>query len=119
MNKKPSEERKEIFEETRWIYGRDRRLADSRSFSQDNQRVITEDMEVVPPAGRYDAPAKMLVSQRRCLEAAAGYPGMKVCVLNFASASNPGGGVAKGSMRRKNPFAGAVPCMPAFQMRRR
>ena len=97
MNKKPSEERKEIFEETRRIYGRDRRLADSISFSQDNQRVITEDMEVAPP----------------------GYPGMKVCVLNFASASNPGGGVAKGSMRRKNPFAGAVPCMPAFQMRRR
>lgn len=97
MNKKPREERKEIFEETRRIYGRDRRLADSISFSKDHQSVITEDMEAAPPVGRYDAPAKVLVSQRRCLEAAAGYPGMKVCVLNFASASNPGGGVANGA----------------------
>lgn len=97
MCKKPREERKEIFEETRHIYGREVRLADSISFSRHNQRVIAEDMEVPAPTGRYDMPAKVLVSGRKSLEAAAGYSGLKICVLNFASASNPGGGVAKGS----------------------
>lgn len=43
---------------------------DCVSFSKDNQRVIAEEMEVTAPADRYDAPAKVLVSQKRSLEAA-------------------------------------------------
>lgn len=47
----------------------------------------------------YQQPAKVIVSPKRTLEAAASYAyaGKKVCVLNFASATNPGGGVIKGS----------------------
>ena len=47
----------------------------------------------------YQKPAKVVVSPKRTLEAAApyAYAGKKVCVLNFASATNPGGGVVKGS----------------------
>lgn len=43
--------------------------------------------------------AKVVVSGKRSLEAASTYArtGKKVCVLNFASATNPGGGVVKGS----------------------
>lgn len=42
-------------------------------------------------------PAKIVVSKKRSLEAAMSYQTDKVCVLNFASAGNPGGGVTKGS----------------------
>ena len=47
----------------------------------------------------YQKPARIIVSSKRTLEAAASYAyaGKKVCVLNFASATNPGGGVIKGS----------------------
>ena len=43
--------------------------------------------------------AKVVVSGKRSLEAAEVYAkqGKKVCVLNFASATNPGGGVVNGS----------------------
>lgn len=42
---------------------------------------------------------KIVVSKKRTLEAAAAYKGTgkKICVHNFASATNPGGGVTKGS----------------------
>ena len=47
----------------------------------------------------YQKPARIVLSPKRTLEAAApyAYAGKKVCVLNFASATNPGGGVIKGS----------------------
>lgn len=46
-----------------------------------------------------DVPAEIVVSRKRSLEAAADYAraGKRVCVLNFASATNPGGGVTRGS----------------------
>ena len=48
---------------------------------------------------RFDQDAKIVVSKKRTFEAAYGYKdtGMAVAVLNFASASNPGGGVVNGS----------------------
>ena len=45
----------------------------------------------------YETPTKIIVSKKRTFEAAMNYPGKKVAVLNFASASNPGGGVVNGS----------------------
>ena len=42
-------------------------------------------------------PARVAVSARRSFEAAARYAGTKTCVLNFASATGPGGGVIRGS----------------------
>lgn len=46
---------------------------------------------------RYTQPCKVAVSKKRTLEAAGAYKGKKVCIHNFASATNPGGGVARGS----------------------
>ena len=46
---------------------------------------------------RYQKAAKVVVSKKRSFEAASAYQGKKVCVHNFASATNPGGGVTKGS----------------------
>ena len=50
-----------------------------------------------PPSN--GAPAKVVVSRKRTLEAAEPYvrEGKKTCILNFASATNPGGGVTRGS----------------------
>ena len=41
--------------------------------------------------------AKVIVSQKRTFEAAQAYAGTRVAVLNFASASHPGGGVTTGA----------------------
>ena len=41
--------------------------------------------------------AKVVVSQKRTFEAAQAYAGTRVAVLNFASASSPGGGVTTGA----------------------
>ena len=45
---------------------------------------------------RFTDEAKIVVSTKRTFEAAAGYAGQKVAVHNFASATNPGGGVTRG-----------------------
>lgn len=41
--------------------------------------------------------ATVLVSDKRTLQAAGGYRGKRIAVHNFASATNPGGGVTRGS----------------------
>lgn len=46
---------------------------------------------------RYKHEVQIVVSKKRSYEAASGYRGQKVCVHNFASAINPGGGVVNGS----------------------
>lgn len=45
----------------------------------------------------YDTQTKIIVSQKRSYEAASFYKDMTVCVHNFASATNPGGGVENGA----------------------
>lgn len=46
-----------------------------------------------------ESSCKTIVSSKRSFEAASAYAkaGKRVCVLNFASATNPGGGVTRGS----------------------
>ncbi len=47
--------------------------------------------------GRYKENSDIVVSQKRTLEAAQKYKGQKTVVHNFASATNPGGGVEHGA----------------------
>ena len=61
-----------------------------------NQKVILEEQSVPVPEKRYGR-TDTVVSGKKTLEAAREYKNEKVCVLNFASATNPGGGVEKGS----------------------
>ncbi|MCQ2335245.1 MAG: TIGR02452 family protein [Paludibacteraceae bacterium] len=61
------------------------------------QTMIPETTALSSPEPIYNAPAEVLVTHNRSFEAAAQYAEQKVCVLNFASASNPGGGVTHGS----------------------
>ena len=63
-----------------------------------NQKLILEGEELSPvDKTRFSDEAKIVVSTERTFEAAAGYAGQKVAVHNFASATNPGGGVTRGS----------------------
>ena len=56
-----------------------------------------EDKLEISSGSRYDRPCRIVVSKKRTLEAAGAYRGQRVCIHNFASATNPGGGVARGS----------------------
>lgn len=92
------EQRKEIFADTQRLYRNSKRLAQSIQNSKKQQRVIAEEEVIFSgESAKYDTKAKIIVSKKRSFEAAMGYPDSRVCVLNFASANNPGGGVEKGS----------------------
>ena len=86
-----------IFEDTRKIYQTDPELAAAIRASNHMQEVILESdgVKAIPP--RFVDPAVIIVSKKRSFEAASDYSLYPTCVLNFASATNPGGGVAWGS----------------------
>ena len=98
------EENIKIFEDTVALCRSNQILMQSVQSSCQSQRLILDgdsvpngaDPAVVP---RFEAPAQIVISKKRTFEAARFYAGKgdKVCVLNFASASNPGGGVVNGS----------------------
>ena len=84
----------EIFEDTRDWYTRDAKL------KQAVQTQFYAPGELALPAeklARFAGEARVLVSRERSLQAAGKYAGQRVAVLNFASATNPGGGVTRGS----------------------
>ena len=62
-----------------------------------SQQYIGEADKIDLPAPSYTEKAQVVVSRLRSFEAAARYPGQKVAVLNFASSTSPGGGVATGA----------------------
>lgn len=88
-----------IFEDTQRLYETNARLRESVSNSLEQQKLVTERMKYPCHGGerRYEGGAEIIVSRRRSFAAAIRYAGKKVCVLNFASATNPGGGVIRGS----------------------
>lgn len=97
MYKDLCKERVEIFEETKHLYCTSKRLVDSIEFSRQSQKVIVEGAQIPVSTDKNNMPANVVVSQKRSLAAARQYAGQNVCVLNFASATNAGGGVTRGS----------------------
>lgn len=89
----------EIFHDTERRYTTDQALVQSVQKSTEAQVFVAENVTVDVPAPSKSENAKVVVSGKRSLEAAESYAkqGKKVCVLNFASATNPGGGVVNGS----------------------
>ena len=91
----------EIFEDTQRMYSSNERLISAVKHSSVAQECFVDGrLQWYGPGYRiYQKPARIIVSPKRTLEAAApyAYAGKKVCILNFASATNPGGGVTKGS----------------------
>lgn len=87
-----------VFEDTEKLCKTKDILIEATKNSIQKQKVILED-DVLPKIEyeKYDTPAKVIVSKKRTYEAAQFYKGQKVAVHNFASASNPGGGVTRGA----------------------
>lgn len=69
--------------------------------SSANQKLYLENDKIPCEKNRFENPAKIVVSKKRTFEAAGNYKNKKVAVLNFASASNPGGGVVNGSFAQE------------------
>lgn len=95
-----SEELAEVFADTQKIYGDDEFL--KQSIEKSIAGTAYYDAETYPPlpAKKFDA-TKISVIKSRTFEAAfnlrAENPSARIAVHNFASATNPGGGVVKGS----------------------
>ena len=86
-----------IFKDTEKLCKTNQALLKAWKDSSANQKLFLEKDEIDCEKNLYESAAKIVVSKKRTFEAAMGYAGKKVTVLNFASASNPGGGVVNGS----------------------
>ncbi len=99
------EKNAEIFADTKHMYETDAALKAAVKKSIGHQKLILEsdavcdDADAVSECGREARDGEVIVSGKRTLEASEYYAkqGKRVCVLNFASATNPGGGVVHGS----------------------
>lgn len=86
-----------IFQDTERMCKTDAGLSAVTKISVANQRFIAE-AEVIPtPELNIYKKANVVVSKKRTYEAAKAYKGNHVAVHNFASATNPGGGVVNGA----------------------
>lgn len=91
------EENIEIFQDTEKLCRTNPVLIKAWKESSARQKLILEAQQIDCKKNRYEKSAVIKVSKKRTFEAAMEHNGKKVAVLNFASASNPGGGVVNGS----------------------
>ncbi len=94
-------ERIKVFEDTQFLCKTDKVLLDAIRQSNQRQYILYETEPVVNKREHqertYQEEAVVIVTRSRSFEAAQRYKGMKTCVLNFASATSPGGGVVNGA----------------------
>ena len=86
-----------IFVDTTAFVDENDKLMKAIVATRNSQKLYLEADSIPEPVKRYEQRAKVVVSGKRTLEAASAYKGKKTCILNFASATNPGGGVVHGS----------------------
>lgn len=85
----------EIFNDTIKLQKENEFLKENIKDSIKNQKIYLEKDDLKSNKGNKSA--QIIISKKRTFEAASNYKNKKVCILNFASATNPGGGVTKGS----------------------
>lgn len=87
-----------VFKDTERLCRENKQLAEALKRSVSGQKLILEGDSIESPERNiFTEQATVVVSQKRTFEAASGYKGNRVAVHNFASATNPGGGVKKGA----------------------
>lgn len=87
----------EIFRDTTEFLNESEKLLTATAETRRNQKLIFLGQDIPESDSNYERAANVIVSGKRTLEAASAYKGKNVCILNFASATNPGGGVVHGS----------------------
>ena len=109
----------EVFEDTKKLYSSNSVLKEAVQDAGQEQELYLEGTVVGGNIVQRDKPARVIVSMKRTLEAASAYVGKKVCILNFASATNPGGGVVKGSSAQEEAICRCstlYPCLDTPKM---
>ena len=89
----------QIFNQTVTMCSEHPRLREAIRTSIEKQHIYWEGDTVPLETPLYGNPAKVFLSSKRTVEAAASekYKGSKIGILNFASSINPGGGVLRGT----------------------
>ncbi len=88
----------EVFKDTENRCKTNEKLKEAIEKSSKGQYLVLENDKLeVDETPVNNEKAKIIVSTKRTLEAASNYKDKKVCIHNFASATNAGGGVEKGS----------------------
>lgn len=110
----------EVFKQTYEMCQKNKTLTQSVQSSIQHQKVYF-DQNVVELKQPKSKAGKVIVSKKRSLEASQAYMNQnkKVCVLNFASAMNPGGGVVRGANAQEEAIcrcSSLYPCINDIQM---
>lgn len=89
----------EIFNDTETCCKNCERLREAIKESSKNQKVYYESDKILAAGNVPESEKKttIIISKKRSYEAASAYKDKRICVHNFASATNPGGGVIHGS----------------------
>ncbi len=92
------EENIKVFQDTEQLCRNNEKIKESVDKATEKQKLILEtDFIAAQRKDYFEEPAQIVVSKKRTFAAARCYKGFKTAVLNFASASNPGGGVVNGA----------------------